>query len=91
MPLPGSERLAMLNSTVRNAGSGGVVPFVKSRFFKPLESTFGDLEKPLKNPIYSTTYESRLCARRGLSFMAEIRRPAPPLAPLIRDILEGLT
>jgi hypothetical protein len=37
------------------------------------------------------TYQYRLCARRMASFMAEIDLISACLAPLIRDILEGIT
>jgi hypothetical protein len=64
---------------------------LSSRFCEAAESASGRLEKPSKNPIYSTGCRERLCARRNAPFMAEISDSAPDFAPLIRDILEGLT
>jgi hypothetical protein len=64
---------------------------LQSRFYRAIESASGRLEKPSKNPIYSIACRERLCARRNAPFMAEIRDSAPDFAPLIRDILEGLT
>jgi hypothetical protein len=63
----------------------------ESLFLEPPESAFGGLETATKNPIYSTSCGSRLCARRNPPFMAQIAESAPHFAPLIRDILEGLT
>jgi hypothetical protein len=69
----------------------GAESLAESRFFKRPESAFGHLEKRPKTTIYSTACGSRLCARRNASFMAQIDQSAPEIAPLIRDILEGLT
>jgi hypothetical protein len=63
----------------------------ESGFYDGAESAFGRLERVAKNPIYSKSCGWRLCARRNAPFMAQIDQSAPDFAPLIRDILEGLT
>jgi hypothetical protein len=51
----------------------------ESRFCDTPESAFRRLEKPLKNPIYSTACRERLCARRIAPFMAQMNESAPIL------------
>jgi hypothetical protein len=63
----------------------------ESLFLRASESGFGRLEKQKKNPICSMTCRYGLYARRIAPFVAEIAESAPGFAPLIRDILEGLT
>ena len=64
---------------------------LESRFSKPSESTFPRLETGQKITIYSMTCRWRDCARRNVSFMAQMTQSAPHIAQLIRDVREGLT
>jgi hypothetical protein len=68
-----------------------MVSAAESAFSKGVESALGGLERAAKIPIFSISCGWRLCARRNPPFMAEIAKSAPHFAPLIRDILEGLT
>jgi hypothetical protein len=72
--------------------AAGRVDFeAESRFFASPDSAVSRLEKQPKITTCSIAYRSRLCARRKASFMAEIAAISACIAPLIRDILEGLT
>jgi hypothetical protein len=63
----------------------------ESGFCEASKSIASRLEKTPKIPIFSVGCEQLLCARRSAPFMAERYQSAPDFAPLIRDILEGLT
>jgi hypothetical protein len=52
-------------------------PTLESRFCDAVESTFLGLEKPSKNPIFSTACQRRLCARLASPFMAQINLLTP--------------